>query len=159
MKKISKFFTIGILMLFLLSSINSVSGKLEKTEDTNIVLDFSFPKPQFKNIEIKGDIFKRVTIEGLSNTNDYKKPCLPVKSLKILLPYGRDVKDIKVFSSDKIIFGNNYNIEIGGKLVPLINAKQLTIKQKNTKTTPFYSKDIFPSSLYSNLGIYNNRGL
>ncbi len=158
MRNIGKLFAIGILTLFLFSSTTSVFGINHEVEDNNIVFDFSFSEPQFENIEVKGDIYKRVAIDGLPNAHDFRKPCLPVKPLRILLPQGRDVKNIEIFSSEKISLGNNFNIEVGGRLVPLINAHQVVKEQNTVKATPFYSDDIFPSSLYSNLGVYSYRG-
>ena len=52
-----------------------------------IVLTYTFSKPILEKIEIKGEIYDRITINGLPNSGDLHEPRLPVKPLKILLPY------------------------------------------------------------------------
>lgn len=151
MKNISKLFAVGILMLFLFASVTPVPGTNNEPE-YNIVLDFTFSKPQLKGIQVKSGIYDRVTVEGLLNTYDLGKPCLPVKPLKILLPQGRDIKNIKVMASDKKSLGADFNVEVGSKLVPLI-VEKLPHEQSN----PIKVTDS-TFSLFSMVGVYNFRG-
>jgi hypothetical protein len=153
---------IGILICVLLLVVSMISVLGNNTEDESnddIIFDYSFSRPIIENVEIKGEIFDRVTIDGLSNTYNYQEPCLPVKPLKILLPPGKDVKDIRVFTGEKTILGFGYKAEIGGRVIPVIYEQQVFhnkffIKQESVKLT----SEIYPNDLYSLVGVYVYRG-
>jgi hypothetical protein len=155
MKNINKILTAGILMLFLLATL-TIALKIENvTQDAEtVILDFSFSKPQLEKINIKEEMYDRVTIEGLSNTCNYKEPCLPVKPVKILLPQGKDIENVQVFTSDKIKVGFARSIEMGSPLVHIGKAKVATNYQKAAQIKP--SKN--PENLFSNVGVYTYRG-
>ena len=154
MKNINKLFVIGILMLFLFVSISQAFG-LNKTNESfeNIDFNFTFSKPKIEKITINDELLDRVIISDLPNTNDYEKPCLPVKPVRVLLPYGKDVESIDVTTSDKISFGNGYTVEEGGLLVPLICAQ----KQIDTAVTKNSVRHSFEES-YSFVGVHKCRG-
>jgi hypothetical protein len=153
---------IGILicMLLIVVSAGTVFGNSTADENNNeIIFDNSFSKPTIEKVEIKGEIFDRVTIDGLSNTGNYQEPCLPVKPLKILLPQGKDVEDIRVITDEKTIVGVGYKTEIGGRVIPL------TDEQQDVQNQIFIKKDTataaveeYPGCLYSKIGVYSYRG-
>jgi len=129
---------IGILicMLFLVGPTVPVFGNNTIAENNNdIICDYCFFKPKIEKVEIKGEIFDRVTIDGLSNTCNYREPCLPVKPLRILLPRGKDVKDIRVITDEKTILGVGYKTEIGGRVIPLVYERQVVQNQIFIKNT------------------------
>ena len=101
MKCINKILVIGFMTLFLLVTVSPALEINSATQNTEvIILDFSFLEPQIDKIKIKDEIYDRITIDGLPNTRDFKKPCLPTKSVRLLLPQGRDLKNIKVIIMD-----------------------------------------------------------
>lgn len=157
MKKISKIFATSIMLLFLCATATSAYVNNDETKETNeIILELSFQEPQIEKITTKGETYDRITIQGLQNTYDYKTPCLPVKPLKILLPPGHSVKNIEVFTSSKNSLGENYKVEVGGRLVPLISTQQ-EIEEQSPIISQETSQD-FSNSLFSNVGVYNYRG-
>jgi hypothetical protein len=153
---------IGILicMLFLIGPTVPVFSNNTIEENYNdIILDYSFIKPKTEKIEIKGEIFDRVTIDGLSNTCNYQEPCLPVKPLKILLPRGKDVTDIRVITDEKTILGTGYKTEIGGRVIPLVKEQQIFQNNIfNKKDSAKFTVEEYPRCLYSKVGEYKYRG-
>lgn len=153
MRHITKILIPIVLTLFITATFTSAINTPATTCD-DIQFEFIFTKPHREQIEINGEIFDRITIEGLPNIHDYQKPCLPFKPLKILLPQGKEVENLVVEASDKIILGNDYNVELGGKLIPLV--------QKNIEFVKSSSPEIavqgMEEELYSSLGVYVCRG-
>jgi len=152
MVKIRKFFSVIVLMFLLFTSASSVYGtNIANTDE--LIFNFSFDMPDFEKIEMTGELFDRITIDGLPNSNDYQKPCLPIKPLKILLPAGKDVDNIHISTGKKIYFEEKCNIQIGGKVVPIVQNIKINNNVEPTKIRSDYS-----SSLYDYVGIYYSRG-
>jgi hypothetical protein len=153
---------IGILvwtLLLIVPIIPVLSDIIENESNDDIIFDYSCSRPIIENVEIKGEIFDRVTIAGLSNTNKYQEPCLPVKPLKILLPHGTVVKDIRVTTDEKTILGLGYKTEIGGRVQQLIDERRVFrnkffIQQESVEL----ASEIYPNDLYSLVGVYVYRG-
>lgn len=153
---------IGILicLLLLVMPIVPILGNSTVDEGNNgIIFDYSYSKPTIEKVEINGEIFDRVTIDGLLNTCNYQEPCLPVKPLKILLPQGTDVQDIRVITDEKTSLGVGYKTEIGGRVIPVtyeqqVFQNQIFIQKNSVKLTD----DDYPSYLYSKVGVYTYRG-
>ncbi len=142
-------------MLFLLVSISPVFGENSEGEDY-IFLFFSFSDPVFENSNIKGKIYDIVKIDNLKNTNDFGIPRLPVKSVKILLPQGRNVKEIKVITNKEKYFGTGFNILAGSRLVPLIMTNELVNNNEEFQSNTVIKK--FKTPIFENKGIYSCRG-
>ena len=140
------------IFVFLFGSFTSVYG-LDRTKDNNdLIFDYSFTMPIIEKIE-KNDIFyDKVSISGLNSFIDFNKPSLPVKPLKILLPSGKDVKNIHVIVSDGICLGEGFNIEVGGGLIPIASAVQNAPFFDNIDSKVDLSD--YSSSIFSNLGVY-----
>ena len=90
MKNIDKIIS-TLTIVFILSSITiNVSSNqdfMDQEYPDSIKIDFSFSNPSIEILQINNELFHRVKIEGLPNTFDYNKPIIPVKNLKILMPY------------------------------------------------------------------------
>jgi hypothetical protein len=156
MAQYKKYFSIGVLILFLIVTTTNVLGINYNTiENNEIVLNFTFSEPTLEKIEINEQIFHRITVKELPNSGDIGKPCIPVKPVKVLLPQGTDINNIEIFTSDETLLGYDYNIERGGRLVPVSMANQ---KENHQKTTSYQSPPVNVESLYEKIGIYTMRG-
>ena len=160
MKSVNKILIIGILAMFLLATVTpALEIKSKNLNEEVIVLDFSFSEPRLEKISIKDGIYDRISADGLPNTNDFREPRLPVKPLRILLPQGRSMENIEVFTSDKISLGAGYDVELGAKVVPLVTTQHITKKQSFNAIKPLKStSDIAPEPLYSDVAVYTSRG-
>jgi len=95
-------------------------------EENKIVLQYSFPEPEIKEIEINGEKYDIVLMHSLPLHGDVGKPILPVKPLYILLPPDGKVKDISIEYMEREKLGK-FKIpvaeipkEIGNKKIELI---------------------------------------
>jgi len=155
MEKFRMFFSLIVFVFLITLSFSPVYGLVKLRNDINLVFDFSFETPVVEKIEKNGEIFDRIVIDDLPVSRDYNKPCLPVKPLKILLPFGRDLKDVHVFAYDKTSLGVGFNIEVGGRLIPLVNTIQDKVSKDVVSSVDLSS---YSSSLYRNLGVYFSHG-
>jgi hypothetical protein len=154
MKK-QKIIITGIIVFFLFSVLLNTVLSYNEFNDSenfeNIILDFTFSKPKIEEIEQKNEIYYRVSIDNLPNSGDLKRPCLPVKSVKILLPYGREFDTIYVRTDNKMLLKSDCKIEIGQNTVPIKSAlnQQLDSEDLSDKSS---------KNIYSIVGTYKFRG-
>ena len=119
------------------------------SNESSIKLYFTFETPEVKDI---GD-FVKITIPGLPNVNEYNKPRMPVKPVRVLLPQMTKVKDVRVIPSTPEIIGSYKNIEVGSRIMPL---QQQAIAKK--KISISHDSTAYPENLFSIEGVYNFRG-
>ena len=139
MKNHEKMIAVLLIFLLLSSVVTAVSSFRDDDSKNfeNISLDFTFSKPLIEEIETKDGVYHRVMINGLSNSGGLNKPCLPVKSVKILIPYGREFDSITVKTDDKILLKTECNVEVGQNTVPLgNNLSQQSIAKEFTNISP-----------------------
>jgi len=154
MKNLNKILISGVVILFLFSAVvagmnSGYNTELENYED--ITLNFTFLKPKIEKIEINNEVYDRVTINRLPNSGDLNQPCLPVKSVKVLIPYGRELDFVNVVAKEKSLVGSGYNVEVGHNIIPLESnaAPQDSNKKYNS---------VFSEKLYSIVGTHTFRG-
>jgi hypothetical protein len=150
----NKYIISGIFILFIISNI-SISVNTESLLDNYdaIILNYEFPDPIIQYLDNYDETFLRVTINGLSNTYDYKKPCIPIKPIRVILPYGQEVCSISVKTSEEKSIGFSDNIEVAGLLTPIMNISNKVYSNKEI----LVCKDTY-QDIYSNVGIYKCRG-
>jgi len=154
MKNKNQMLIVGMVVILFLSSSIAV-GQNNSTIGTNcfndINLELSFIKPTVEKIEINDELFDRITINNLPNSNDLLKPRLPVKPVKILIPYGRELDYVDAVVKDQTFLGTGYDIEVGRNIIPLKDtpAQKDTIDQNDVS-----SEDI----IYSIIGTNTFRG-
>jgi hypothetical protein len=115
-KKIMMIFT--VLLLFLSISYTGASNQLKSIYECNdrIYLDFSFNYPMIQKRENVFDNIYDVEIEGLLNTNNFNKPCVPVKNIKILIPNKMEFDNIEIVNSERKLIKSDINLGFGKKL-------------------------------------------
>ena len=121
MKNINKIISIFII-IFIISSITfNVSSNqdhiIQKNLDS-IKFSISFSNPSIEKFQKDNVIIHKVKIDGLSNTYDLNKPIIPVKSLKILIPYDKVLDKIEVNDEGGKLIKSGINLEFGQKLIP-----------------------------------------
>jgi peptidase C25-like protein/Big-like domain-containing protein len=138
--------TLSAIILFLIiSSVGTgLSSKLEwnDTLDLDIItFDFIFNKPLIQTNEWDDTTVHSILIDDLPISTDFNKPMLPVKPLKILLPYGKTVKEISIELHQSPIIYENIYPENGPLLAPIGNKTNYNdpISQKNKNITCIWS--------------------
>ena len=123
-----------IMFIVYLLVISSFANGLITTDLNNmdesfnqIDLEFSFNLPTIKTSDETGNAIQSITIQDLPKIHNTGEPILPVKPIKILLPYGRTLGDISIeIMKDPIIY-EEINPELGTCLVPISQ----TLNEKN----------------------------
>jgi|GEM_PF-1635027 len=78
-------------------------------------LHYAFEKPVIgKNGE-----YNTITIPGLKKYGCPGMPVLPFKTVRILIPHGKEIKNIDVIPGKKVFLGKGFNIEPGQEPYPL----------------------------------------
>ena len=144
MKSLQQLFIWGVVTLFICSSvaIGVKNQSCGSTDNLNaITLDFTFSTPSIEQILVDDDVYDMVNINDLPNTCVLDKPRLPVKPVKLLLPYGRTVDTVDVMARGKSFMGSGYNVEKGHNIIPLDKVTTLPgRKEVNTASSEnFYS--------------------
>lgn len=154
MKNLNKILISGVVILFLFSAVatgvnSGYNIEFENYED--ITLNFIFSKPKIEKIEVNNEAYDRVTINRLPNSGDLNQPCLPVKSVKVLIPYGGELDFVNVVAKEKSLVGSGYNVEVGHNIIPLeINAAPQDTQKKYN--------NVLPEKLYSIVSTHTLRG-
>jgi hypothetical protein len=151
MIKIGKIMVLVILATLLVLPLGSAFQK-NATIDSNeqIIIDFTFTKPEFKYDEKFENYI--ISINGLSNSQVTNKASLPVKPLKILLPYAKTLSNVNIEVLQNPILYENINPQNGPRIVPISTDSYVSneIKQVNNQETT--------NLLYSIIGIHYFRG-
>ena len=156
MKNIDKIIS-TLTIVFILSSItiNVSSNKdfMDQEYPDSIKIDFSFSNPSIEILQINNELFHRVKIEGLPNTFDYNKPIIPVKNLKILMPYNMILDNIVINGEGRELIKFGTNLEFGKKLIPINNdfSTNVIIREELIEQSNGYD-------LFSIVGEYTIRG-
>jgi len=152
--------SILILTILMLVSINSIVISQKEYNDIEndhgiISFIYNFGNPTYSAINIKGEEFDRINLGDLPFSEKLGEPKLPVKPLKILLPYSTDIKQISLETSEKKILQNTNvkNIELGGLSHRLDNASV-----QREIVPQFKKEELYPEKLYNNLGIQSLNG-
>jgi len=80
-----------------------------------ISITVDFPAPEIT--EVGG--YHRVTMSGLESIGDPGEPLLPSRGVRVLIPYGSEVKGVRVFHGREVILHGSYYVEPGQMPVPL----------------------------------------
>lgn len=152
-----KIIAIGIISMFLLTSISVFAITIKEGSNFNsIIMNYSFETPVIATIDINGNIYDQITINGAPCTGNPGEPRLPAKGAYILLPQGEKVKGIVVTHGDKVDLGSRFNIEPVGESVPISDIDNAPLPVPNKVI--YSSKDMFPGKLFTKVGTYSFRG-
>ncbi|MCK5030212.1 MAG: hypothetical protein KAR64_01975, partial [Thermoplasmatales archaeon] len=147
--------TVGIMIFFLLFVVTvgaSLTDNGTTAEDfEKITLDFTFSIPTLEKIEINGELYDRVTIDGLLNSGGINQPRLPVKPVKVLIPSGRKFDSVEVVAKEKSFLELDYALEVGQNIVPLNTDSSQQFSEKDYSDPP-------SDNLYSIVDIHLFRG-
>jgi len=106
-----------------------------------------------------GKIYKSITVPGLTYRIVSGEPVLPVKTAKILIPYGDEFQGIEVIPGGEQYLGKIL-IEPGQDPVPSCYVKENFSELETTEPSEaiYESSDLYPGEFYSVVAIQNKRG-
>ena len=125
-------------------------------DDDFLELKLNFPDLHIEPVySYPEKIFHQVFIEGGGNLAEVGNPRLPFKTMQVLLPYGKDLKDIKVISGKEVELKGKYEIEPAQEQVPIGLDKTPELKLNEE----VYNSELnFPKKIYNIEGIHEFRG-
>ena len=115
-----------------------------------ISLRIDFPIPEITKV---GD-YHRIRMEGLSNVGLPGEPMLPIRTVKLLIPYGKEAGEMRVTGEDKVILPGSYIIEPAQRPVPIGCPGSFTLP----KPEIYNSSKAFPETLSSHQMTQRMRG-
>jgi hypothetical protein len=176
MKKIMIVCFICLLSLSLSSAIfSSALAQGDPGSTSKITLQYLLDEPTVDRgaVTLAGPdgsskIYDSVMIPGLNNLVIPGEPVLPVRTARILIPYGEEVQDVKVVAGNEKYLGS-VSIKPGQNSVPIGFTKNCTgcNPEDNWTTTPeltllneeiYGSEDPYPVEAYSVLGVQKKHG-
>jgi len=154
--KLIKIFLISTITLFLISS--SISAFTFRNLDDCIEISYNitFDKPLIEKVKIGEMIFDKVILDDLLNVGNYGEPLLPVKELRILIPYSCKIISIEAYPGEMLSLDSGYTLEPGCKDVPLSKFNETPIPFLNDEI--YKTSGIYPGSLFNTIGTYGFRG-
>ncbi|MEW5760185.1 MAG: C25 family cysteine peptidase, partial [Candidatus Thermoplasmatota archaeon] len=144
---------VALSLLIILSALWTnafVQGFREET--TIMVVKFVFVKPEVK----EKDSSTEITMEGLSSYGEEGKPVLPFKNVKLLIPYSKTVREVRVAVGSKETITFKQPIEHGQAPIPFIDGGKLDYTPQNE--TLYNSSEPYPNELFSEYTIQYLRG-
>lgn len=103
----------------------------------NILIEYDFPQPIITQVKIGEEYFDSLTLGNLPNSCETNTARLPVKALKILLPYGRMLDAVELTAQPGVSLGGGFHIEQGPNIIPFLSNTPLddtyTIEREDTK--------------------------
>ncbi|MFX0133993.1 MAG: C25 family cysteine peptidase, partial [Candidatus Hodarchaeota archaeon] len=121
-----------------------------------IEIKVSLSDVKVEDIQYPNDgIYKRVYMDDCENIGQVGYPKLPTKTLKLLLPYGKDLNEVSVISGQEHILEGNYKIEPAQAQIRIgID----TIPDFTIDEVIYQSKQPHPDKPYSIVGVYELKG-
>jgi hypothetical protein len=154
--RVMRIFLLSILNFCLLST--SLPAFPQETAEESIEMSYTiaFPVPVIEKVPIGERIFDTVTIDDLPNVGDYGEPIVPVKELRLLIPYGYIVISIDANPGELITLGSGYILRPGSKNVPLSEIENAPLPTPDDEI--YKSPGMFPGNLFDIIGTYGFRG-
>jgi len=149
-----KLFKIIVLALFLTSMrvVDIQSVVPQQTGQTNlVVLEFDFPSLSVT----EGPVYDSVKMQGLPQHGAPSEPILPFKTVKILIPQGKDVQSVDVTASNRKVLKGNFHVEYGKTPIPF--STNVTVEDQPNQAI-HCSANPFPCVLFSQKSEHYFRG-
>jgi len=151
-----KIFGVIVIILLLMATITSCQHtQIETAEEqrqNQIQLDYYFPEPWITQVNVSNIMYDQVIINGTQLFCQYGTPCLPIKTVSVLLPQKGEIQSITIDCKGNISLGQNYNIQLGTNFVTLNRF------EKQNQSYYYNNSRRYPTTLYTNCGIHYFRG-
>ena len=154
-KMIKKAVCLTLILCLLIPAISSSSFY---SSDETLSFTFTFESCELIRNDGTDGLSERVTIEGLSNTNNINQPCLPMKPVSVLLPPDKTIKKINIETDEKEIIAISSSIETGKPLYHISSQENLVQKNSSDKNRFYQYPQQTRTEDYEIVGTYIWRG-
>jgi Peptidase family C25/Propeptide_C25 len=146
---------IFILVMLIITPFSCMVIASHQQPADSISMTYLFPSPTFSKISIKNDVYDQILLQNAPCSGNPGEPFLPTKGVYLLLPPNTKVDTITI-NGEKTFVGTGFKIVPCGKSIPLTPH---TVNEIPTPDKAIYTSDtIFPSRLFSEVGVYQFRG-
>ena len=111
-----------------------------------------FPIPEINKV----GKYHRITMQDIGNMAKPGEPLLPQKTIKILIPYNKEIGEIDVVGKGKVTLEERYNIEPGERPIPLSYKGKIRPTPRDERI--YNSKKPFPGRWYTFGSLQSMRG-
>lgn len=154
----SKIIVIAIIMVITSISTIAVSRSRLEVEDV-LTYSFEFAEPDLNQVEVIGQTFTAVSMPGTYSSGlEVGNPNVQIKPIKLLIPAGKEIKDISVTYTDitridtRRLGINLLQRPIAPYQKPVrIGEKPTLVLEKNQAT--YTSKENYPGVIFENVGL------
>ena len=130
----------------------SRSPAMTADKSNSLVMEYSFPSPV---ADERGD-YDLFTMEGLELYEREGAPAVPVKPVQILIPYGKELSDIRVTPLGIEDLPGTYHLAPGERPFPLSHPE---LVMDLTPDPAIYEQDTpWPGKDFTDAGIHSRRG-
>jgi parallel beta-helix repeat protein len=129
----------------------SKGAKNPSSEVIKIVIDF--PSPEITAV----NGYDQVSVDGLDSAGNAGEPLLPIRTVSVLVPFGRDVNDVNVVPGEKVTLDESYTVEPGQKCVPL-DSLDSAVGFTPPDSKIYGSSSAFPAQLSSDESVQSKMG-
>ena len=123
-----------------------------KASDNALHIEYCFDKPIIEKTIIGSEIFDVVKLNNSGTFGSVGSPALPASPAYILIPYGKDVEEIKVKAGIPVFLNGSYNV------MPVEKAHPIGVFSMPFKNDVYERNDMYPRRLYEKVGTYYFRG-
>ena len=152
-----------VIVIFLLMPLFPAKLSTGKNTENRLIYKIPFSEPILKEVEIQGKNFTRISMHDCICIGDVGSPELPIKAVKILLPYGTELKGIDIHGNSIEI--NYRGVDLKNKPIfpyqpPMPINELLEIKEAPLLINEevYNSENKIPAKLYDSLGVDYCRG-
>ena len=145
---INKLFFLSILVVIFFIS----SGYSEVIERK-----YTFDEPDIVKVSINSTTYDRINVNGLTNSGQTGFPDLPVKGVRLLIPYGHEIDHLEIIAGENKYLGDGYLIEPVRPVFPLsIDPESIPVTKTNEAV--YAMSTPYPKESFKNNGIQVFRG-
>jgi len=146
-----------VLLVSLVFSSMSFAAFQSFTQDENIlVIHEFFSLPLLEEKIVDDELYTSIFFEGTKRSGNPGEPFVPLRSVMVLIPHGKEVKDISFEIKDEVFLGDGFVME------PVAIPVALHEIEKSIAPVPdeliYSSDDLFPSTLVNAIGVQWIRG-
>jgi len=155
---------LAIATILILASLTTISVTGSRDKGDYLRYSFTFTEPEINEVNVLGERFTDASIPGTLSTGlEIGSPVVQIKPVRLLIPQGKDVVDIKVSYKDmkpvdtrtkginlreKPIAPYQKPVRIGEKVQPTLEMDYNAYKSRNN----------YPGVLFENVGIGYSKG-